>query len=125
MDELDQFEQSHAMGLYHRRLIHFHDVFSDPGVCLFDQAGAPLGGGETHGLKTTLIEATEIWEKLTGEVAFEPEDLRKNEGAERKAASSRRDRDLGVQQTLRDGHDPRRAAKVEGVEGDPQGGSSG
>ncbi|KAL6308608.1 protein kinase subdomain-containing protein PKL CAK Fmp29 [Sparassis latifolia] len=98
MDELDQSEQSHAMGLYHRRLVHFHyvknteeynklhhDALSDPVSMfiyrLFDQAGAPWEG-ETHALKTTLIEATEIWGRLTGEgvpcpVAFEPEDLRK------------------------------------------------
>ncbi|KAN0082432.1 Protein kinase-like domain containing protein [Tylopilus felleus] len=98
MDKLDQSEQSHAMGLYHRRLVHFHyvkntreynklhhDALSDPVsmfICrLFDQAGAPWEG-ETHALKTTLIEATEIWGRLTGEgvpcpVAFEPEDLRK------------------------------------------------
>lgn len=96
MDELDQSEQSHAMGLYHRRLVHFHyvknteeynklhhDALSDPVsmfICrLFNQAGAPWEG-EAHALKTTLIEATEIWEMLTGEgvpcpVAFEPEDL--------------------------------------------------
>ena len=46
---------------------------------LFDQAGAPWEG-ETHSLKATLIEATEIWGRLTGEgvrcpVMFEPEDL--------------------------------------------------
>ncbi len=98
MDELDQSEQSQAMGLYHRRLVHFHyvknteqynklhhDTFSDPECMfiyrLFDQAGAPWEG-ETHALKTTLIEATEIWGRLMGEgvpcpVAFEPEDLRK------------------------------------------------
>ena len=98
MDELDQSEQSHAMGLYHRRLLHFHyvknteesnklhhDALSDPVsmfICrLFDRAGAPWEG-ETHALKATLIEATEMWEKLTREgvpcpVVFEPEDLRK------------------------------------------------
>jgi hypothetical protein len=98
MDELDQSEQSHAMGLYHCRLVHFHyvknteeynklhhDALWDPVsmfICrLFDQAGAPWEG-ETHALKATLIEATEIWERLTGEgvpcpVVFEPEDLRK------------------------------------------------
>ena len=48
---------------------------------LFDQAGAPWEG-ETHALKTTLTEATEIWERLMGEdvpcpVAFKPEDLLK------------------------------------------------
>jgi len=58
MDELDQFEQSHETGLYHRRLVHFHyvknmeeynkfhhDVLSDPVSMfiyrLFDQAGVP------------------------------------------------------------------------------------
>ena len=98
MDKLDQSEQSHAMGLYHRRLVHFHyvknteeynklhhDALSDPVSMfiyrLFDQAGAPWEG-ETHALKTTLIEATEIWGRLAGEgvpclVAFEPEDLDK------------------------------------------------
>jgi len=100
MDELDQSEQSHAMGLYYCRLVHFHyvknteeynklhhDALSDPMsmfICrLFDRAGAPWEG-ETHALKTTLIEATEIWGRLTGggvpcPVAFEPEDLRKTE----------------------------------------------
>ena len=98
MDELDESEQSHPMGLYHRPLVHFHyvknteeynklhhDALSDPVsmfICrLFDQASAPWEG-ETHALKATLIEATEIWERLTGEgvpcpVVFEPEDLRK------------------------------------------------
>ena len=98
MDELDQSEQSHVMELYHRRLVHFHyvknteeynklhhDALSDPAsmfICrLFDQAGAPWEG-ETHALKATLIEATEIWDRLTGggvpcPVVFEPEDLRK------------------------------------------------
>ncbi|OCB84911.1 hypothetical protein A7U60_g8133 [Sanghuangporus baumii] len=98
MDELDQSEQSHAMGLYHCRLVHFHyvknteeynklhhDALSDPVSMfiyrLFDQAGAPWEG-ETHALKATLIEATEIWGRLTGEgvpcpVVFEPDDLRK------------------------------------------------
>lgn len=97
MDELDESEQSNAIGIYHRRLVHFHyvknteeynklhyDALSDPMsmfICrLFDQAGAPWEG-ETHALKTTLIEATEIWEKLTGNgvpcpIAFDPEDLR-------------------------------------------------
>ncbi|KAI0793924.1 kinase-like domain-containing protein [Fomes fomentarius] len=98
IDELDQYEQSRTMGLYHRRLVHFHyvknteqynklhhDALSDPVSMLiyrlFDQAGAPWEG-ETHALKTTLIEATEIWGRLMGEgvpcpVAFEPEDVRK------------------------------------------------
>ena len=98
IDELDQSEQNHAMELYHRRLVHFHYVknteqynklhhqaLSDPVSMfiyrLFDQAGAPWEG-ETHALKTTLIEATETWARLTAEgvpcpVAFEPEDLRK------------------------------------------------
>lgn len=98
MDELDQSEQRDEMGLYHSRLVHFHyvknteeynkphhDALSDPVsmfICrLFDQAGAPWEG-ETHALKTTLIEAMEMWGRLTGKgvpcpVAFEPEDLRK------------------------------------------------
>jgi hypothetical protein len=98
MNELDQSEQRNAMGLYHRRLVHFHyvknteeynklhhyatwDLVSMFIFRLFTHAGAPWEG-ETHALKTTLIEATEIWERLTGEgvpcpVAFEPEDLRK------------------------------------------------
>lgn len=97
MDELDESEQGHALGLYHRRLVHFHyvkntekynklhyDALSDLVSMfihrLFDQAGAPWEG-ETHALKTTLIEATEIWGRLTGEgipcpIAFDPEDLR-------------------------------------------------
>ena len=98
MDELDQSEQSHEMGLYHNRLVHFHyvkntekynklhhDALSDPLSMfifrLFDQAGAPWEG-EIHALKTTLIQATKIWRKLMGEgvpcpIAFEPEDLLK------------------------------------------------
>ena len=98
MNELDQSEQSHAMGLYHARLVHFHyvkntekynklhyDALSDPAsmfICrLFDRAGAPWEG-ETHALKATLVEATEMWDRLTGgdvacPVVFEPEDLRK------------------------------------------------
>ncbi|THH30077.1 hypothetical protein EUX98_g4128 [Antrodiella citrinella] len=98
VDRLDQSEQSDAMGLYHRRLVHFHyvkntqeynkfhhDALSDPVSMfvrrLFDQAGAPWEG-ETHALKASLIEATEIWGRLTGEgvpcpVVFEPEDLHK------------------------------------------------
>ena len=97
MGELDQSEQSHAMGLYHSRLVHFHyvknteeynklhhDALSDPMsmfICrLFYHAGVPWEG-ETHALEVTLIEATEIWERLTGEgvpcpVVFEPEDIR-------------------------------------------------
>ncbi|KIM43988.1 hypothetical protein M413DRAFT_25484 [Hebeloma cylindrosporum] len=69
MDELDQSEQSHAMGLYRRHLVHFHyvksveeynkfhhDALSDPVslflYCLFIQASAPWEG-ETHALKTS------------------------------------------------------------------------
>jgi Phosphotransferase enzyme family len=61
MDELDQSEQIHEMGLYHRRLVHLHyvkntekynklhhDALSDPVFIfifrLFDQAGAPWEG---------------------------------------------------------------------------------
>ncbi|KAJ7135418.1 protein kinase subdomain-containing protein PKL/CAK/Fmp29 [Mycena crocata] len=97
MDELDQFDQSAAVGLYHSRLVHFHyvknteeynklhhDALSDPMSTLirrlFHYAGAPWEG-ETHELKTTLIEATEIWGRLAGEgvpcpVVFDSEDLR-------------------------------------------------
>jgi hypothetical protein len=85
------------MGLYHRRLVHFHyvkntkynklhhavmsDLVSKFLFRLFYQTGAPMEG-ETHALKTTLIEVTEQWEMLMGEgvpcpVAFEPEDLLK------------------------------------------------
>jgi serine/threonine protein kinase len=80
MVELDQSKQNYAMGLYQCRLVHFHyvkntkeynklhhDALSDPMsmfICrLFDQAAAPWEG-ETHALKTTLIEATEIWGRL-------------------------------------------------------------
>ena len=100
MDELDQSEQSLEMGLYHCRLVHLHyvknmekynklhhDAFSDLVSMylfrLFHQASAPWEG-ETHELKTKLIEVTETWETLMGEgvpcpVAFEPEDLLKTE----------------------------------------------
>ncbi|KAG5349713.1 hypothetical protein C0989_002211 [Termitomyces sp. Mn162] len=96
IDELDESEQSHAMQLYHRRLVHFHyvknteeynklhdDAMSDL-VCMLiyrlcEQAGAPWEG-ETHALKSLLIEATEIWGRLTGKdvpcpIIFEPEDI--------------------------------------------------
>jgi len=98
MDELDQSKQSHAMELYHCRLVHFHyvriteeynklhhDALSDTVSMfiyrLFVQAGGPWEG-ETHELKTSLIKVTEIWRRLMGEgvpcpVSFEPEDLRK------------------------------------------------
>ncbi|KJA25351.1 hypothetical protein HYPSUDRAFT_64929 [Hypholoma sublateritium FD-334 SS-4] len=95
MDELDESEQSYARGVYHCRLVHFHyvknteeynklhhDALSDPASMfiyrLFDQAGAPWEG-ETHALKTMLIEATErlTREGVPCQVAFEPEDLRK------------------------------------------------
>ena len=64
-----------------------YDALSDPVsmfICrLFHQAGAPWEG-ETHALKTTLIEVTEMWGRLAGEgvpcpVAFEPGDLRKTQ----------------------------------------------
>ncbi|KAI0087490.1 kinase-like domain-containing protein [Irpex rosettiformis] len=96
MNELDEDEKSQEMGLYHRRLVHFHyvkntekynklhyDAFSDPlsmFICrLFTQAGYPWEG-ETHELKVSLIEATEIWKKLKGEgvlcpVVFSPDDV--------------------------------------------------
>jgi hypothetical protein len=109
MDELDQSEQSHAMEVYHSRLVHFHylknteeynklhyDIFSDPVsmfICrLFDRAGAPWEG-ETHELKATLIEATERWERLTGvgvpcPVTFEPEDVRETKELSAKLQSA-------------------------------------
>ena len=97
-DKLDESELIEAIGLYHARLVHFHyvknteehnklhhDVLSDP-VCmfihhLFDRAGVPWEG-ETHDLKTLLIQATETWGKLAGAgvpcpVEFEPEDVRR------------------------------------------------
>ena len=98
MNELDQSEQRLERRLYHRRLVHSHyvkntekynklhyDALSDLVSVflfhLFDRASAPWEG-ETHALKTTLIEATEKWGMLMGEgvpcpVAFEPEDLLK------------------------------------------------
>ncbi|KAG6888613.1 hypothetical protein C0995_007042 [Termitomyces sp. Mi166 len=109
MDELNEYEQSQAMELYHRRLSHFyhvknteeynklhHDALTDPVsmfLCrLFYQAGYPWEG-ETHALKATLIEATEMWDRFTGEsascpVVFDPEDLRKTKepGAKLQAA---------------------------------------
>jgi len=71
MDELDPSEQSHAMGLYHRRLVHFHyvknteehnklhhDALSDAVsmfICrLFDQAGAPFMGYEKRSDSTAI-----------------------------------------------------------------------
>ncbi|KAL0958523.1 hypothetical protein HGRIS_000664 [Hohenbuehelia grisea] len=95
MDEMDEDDQYHAWALYHRRLVHFqyvkntaehnklhHDALSNLFTCrLFYQAGYPWEA-ETHALKTTLIEATELWGRLAGEdipcpVVFDPEDLRK------------------------------------------------
>ncbi|KAF9499852.1 hypothetical protein BDN71DRAFT_1480493 [Pleurotus eryngii] len=69
IDEQDQSEQGHAMGLYHGRLYNklHHQALSDPVSMLiyrlFDQAGAPWEG-ETHALKTTLIEGTETLGRL-------------------------------------------------------------
>ena len=98
MNDLDQSEQNLERGLYHCRIVHFHyvkntekynklhhgalsDLVSMFLFRLFDQADAPWEG-ETHALKTTLIEVTEKWGMLMGEgvpcpVAFEPEDLLK------------------------------------------------
>ena len=98
MDELNEAEQSREIELYFSRYVHLHyamytheynelhhDALWDPISILirrlFDHSGAPWEG-ETHSLKTTLIEATEMWEKLTGggvpcPIVFEPEDLRK------------------------------------------------
>lgn len=98
VEKLDQDERVDAIGLYHRRLVHFHyaknteeynklhhDVMSDPVSMfvrrLFCQAGYPWEG-ETHELKVTLIEAAETWGRLTGQdvacpIKFAPEDLRK------------------------------------------------
>lgn len=94
---LDQSELCNVIELYHRRLVHFHyvkntekynkfhyDALSDPMSMfmrrLFDQSGAPWEG-ETHALKASLIEASEMWRALTGAdvpcpIQFEPEDLR-------------------------------------------------
>ncbi|KAG6877990.1 hypothetical protein C0993_001195 [Termitomyces sp. T159_Od127] len=96
MKELDESQQSHEMGLYRCRLVHYHyvkdteehnklhhDACSDPVAIfisrLFDRASAPWEG-ETHELKTALITATKNWSRLVGEgvpcpVVFEPEDL--------------------------------------------------
>ncbi|KAF8154516.1 hypothetical protein B0H34DRAFT_716832 [Crassisporium funariophilum] len=98
MDELNKYEKSIEMGIYHRRLVHLHyvkntmkynklhydAVFDRVSMFLYrlyDHANAPWEG-ETHALKTTLIEVTEKWEMLMGKcvpcpVAFEPEDLLK------------------------------------------------
>ncbi|KAI0772816.1 hypothetical protein BD413DRAFT_603712 [Trametes elegans] len=95
--KMDESQLGEAMGLYHRRLVHFHYVtntqrFNKPHHAalwdpvsilarrLFDLAGAPWEG-ETHDLKAALIEATERWGRLMGErvscpVEFEPEDVR-------------------------------------------------
>ncbi|KAJ7768380.1 protein kinase subdomain-containing protein PKL/CAK/Fmp29 [Mycena metata] len=97
MNELDESERNHAMERYHSRFVHFHyvkntaeynklhyEAMSDPVSVfvyrLFAQAGTPWEG-ETHALKTTLIEATERWGSLAGKeapcpIAFESEDLR-------------------------------------------------
>lgn len=70
MNELGESERSHAMGLYHRRLVHFHYVknteeYNNSIVTrsltqsmliyrLFYEARAP-SEGEPHALKTSLI----------------------------------------------------------------------
>ncbi|KAG6830603.1 hypothetical protein H0H92_015884 [Tricholoma furcatifolium] len=96
VDELDEYETSQAIELYHCRLAHFYyvkntekynklhyDVLTDPMtmfLCrLFYQAGSPWEG-ETQALKLSLIEATEMWGRIAGEgepcpVVFDPEDL--------------------------------------------------
>ncbi|KAJ4464880.1 protein kinase subdomain-containing protein PKL/CAK/Fmp29 [Lentinula edodes] len=99
LNKLNESEQNRERALYHSRLFHLHyvkntkeynrrhlDLIIDPismFLCrLFDGAGAPWEG-ETHTLKTALIEATEVWARLVGQgeavpcpVVFDPEDLR-------------------------------------------------
>ncbi|KAJ7066446.1 protein kinase subdomain-containing protein PKL/CAK/Fmp29 [Mycena amicta] len=109
MDELGQSEQIHEIELYHSRLVHFHyvkntekynklhhDALSNYMSMfrhrLFDRAGAPWEG-ETHDLKTALIEATEMWGRLTGEsgpcpIVFEPEDIRETKELSAKLQSA-------------------------------------
>ncbi|TDL19833.1 protein kinase subdomain-containing protein PKL CAK Fmp29 [Rickenella mellea] len=95
-DDLDDAQQSGAMRLYHRRLVHYHYVkntkeFNEPHYAastdfkdvlrrrLFDHARDPWEG-ETLALKVALIDATENWEALTGRgsscpVVFDAEDV--------------------------------------------------
>ena len=52
MDELDQSEQSHAMGLYHCRLVHFHHVKNTETYNKLHHL-CPCSSTTTHALKTT------------------------------------------------------------------------
>ncbi|KAF8161339.1 protein kinase subdomain-containing protein PKL/CAK/Fmp29 [Crassisporium funariophilum] len=96
-DELDEIQQRREMGLYRRRLLHYHyvkntekynplyyAVLMDPvgglRYNLFDCSRAPWMG-ETLKLKIALIHATEDWEKFTGHgtpcpLVFDADDIR-------------------------------------------------
>ena len=98
LEELDESKQIHELGVYYCRLVHYLYVM-DTKECnephfdalrdqvstflrrLAERAGAPWDG-ETHALKTALIDTTEMWGSLMGEgvpcpVVFEAEDVRK------------------------------------------------
>jgi hypothetical protein len=97
LDDLNEAQQSGAMELYRRRLVHYHYVKStkehnEPHYAaltdhvgmlprrLFCLASDPWEG-ETLALKVALIDATEDWETLTGggppcPVVFDAEDVR-------------------------------------------------
>lgn len=97
-EELDEPERTEAEGVYRRRLVHYHylknterynkphyDASTDY-MCvlrnrLFHHASTPWEA-ESLELKVALIEATEMWETLTGgdtpcPIAFDAEDVRK------------------------------------------------
>ncbi|KAF9076022.1 kinase-like domain-containing protein [Rhodocollybia butyracea] len=91
LDELNEAERVHEEYLYRCHLVHYHYVtstkecnqlhyaaFTDPLYALrgrlFQEAGTPWEG-ETHNLKTALIQAAKKWEKLTGGGVPCPEEL--------------------------------------------------
>ncbi|KAI0289096.1 protein kinase subdomain-containing protein PKL CAK Fmp29 [Russula brevipes] len=98
LDDLNEAQQSRAMELYRRRLVHYHYVrsteeYNGPHYAalsdrvgmlrrrLFSYASDPWEG-EILALKVALIDATEDWETLTGgggppcPVVFDAEDVR-------------------------------------------------
>ena len=97
MEELDELQQYTEMGLFIKRFFHYsylgftqqynknhYDAMdlAPSLICrLFYEAGYPWLA-EAHALKIALIEATELWDMLSGEngpcpITFEPEDVLK------------------------------------------------
>ncbi|KAG6813724.1 hypothetical protein H0H92_008132 [Tricholoma furcatifolium] len=94
LDELNEYEKgstSTTANTEKYNKLH-HDALTSPVSMvlgrLHDQACVPWEG-ETHGLKLSLIDATEWWERRTGggvqcPVVFDPEDVRKTKELEEK-----------------------------------------